>query len=462
MATILERTVLAVATLAAMLSLLATLGLSTVLGFFDATPAVVTFAILATVLSAIRLATNHARWQMAPAYLAVAWLWLDLAADLPTSVRIPGETIALLLLATSAALTIGLPVSKLPRPGGPFDVGTITTMEERHDPAAPSAAPRRLFIKVWYPTERDPARRSRAGEAVWSEFRDTPGIPFLLRLLTGYLRQVRTHSVRDAPISRAAIGGPIVLYHHGLVSISAENSLLMESLASHGYVVVSTRHIDQRAELQEVNADTDPSATGRAQEITNKLLGPLTRAERARLSHELFGLSTGTSLIVDRRTADSRHVLDQMPSLLARIPGHPRNPPVPDLPTAAAGLSLGGAVATELSKTDTRCSAVVNIDGGLYGPHLEAPITVPYLMLYSELNTGGNDLAQKAAKAGFREVAVPGAKHLDFHDAALVLPILKWAGQLGKISGAEVTALKNQQIRRFLDQTLRSAAKPST
>lgn len=82
----------------------------------------------------------------------------------------------------------------------------------------------------------------------------------------------------------------------------------------------------------------------------------------------------------------------------------------------------------------------MNIDGGLYGPHLEAPITVPYLMLYSELNTGGNDLAQEAAEAGFREMTVPGAKHLDFHDAALVLPILRWAGQLGKVSGAEVTA----------------------
>jgi hypothetical protein len=59
-------------------------------------------------------------------------------------------------------------------------------------------------------------------------------------------------------------------------------------------------------------------------------------------------------------------------------------------------------------------------------------------------------------------VAVPGAKHLDFHDAALVLPILRWFGQLGKVSGAEITALKNQQIRRFLDQTLRTAAESPT
>ncbi len=63
-------------------------------------------------------------------------------------------------------------------------------------------------------------------------------------------------------------------------------------------------------------------------------------------------------------------------------------------------------------------------------------------MVYSELNSGGNDLAQETTQAPFREVAVPGAKHLDFHDATLVLPILRWLGQLGKVSGSEVTALE--------------------
>jgi hypothetical protein len=97
----------------------------------------------------------------------------------------------------------------------------------------------------------------------------------------------------------------------------------------------------------------------------------------------------------------------------------------------------------------------VNIDGGLYGSHLDTPVTVPCLMLYSELNAGGDDLARQAAQATFQEVVVPGAKHLDFHDVAVVLPILRC--QLG-----EVTALKNQQIRRFLDQTLRAAAESPT
>jgi dienelactone hydrolase len=446
MATIIERVILAAGTLAVALSL------------FDATSGVLTFATVAALLSAIRLSANHARWQLVPAYLAVAWLWLGLTADLPASARIAGGVVALLLLTVATALTIGMPIPKLPEADGPFGVGTNSGMIQRHDPTTAPTTSRQLFVKLWHPAEPDTTRRRRTGEALWSEFRETAGIPAVLRLLTGYLQEVRTHSVRDAPFSQPAIGGPVVLYHHGLVSISAENTLLMESLASHGYVVVSTRHIDQRAELDAVNADGDPADSARAGEITNKLRGTLPRAERARLSQSLYQLSSGTAAIVGRRTADSRHVLDRLPTLLARIPNYPRNPPDPELPTAAAGLSLGGAVATELSKTDARCTAVVNIDGGLYGPHLEAPITVPYLMISSELNAGGNDLAQETAQAPFHEVAVPGAKHLDFHDAALVLPILRWFGQLGKVSGSEVAALKNHQIRQFLDQTLRAAA----
>jgi dienelactone hydrolase len=450
MSSILERTALVAASLAAVLSLI------------DATTGATALAVtVAAVLSIVRLAANHARWQMIPAYLAVAWLAVELAVDLPTSPRTAGGTVALLLLTVATGLTTGLPIPSLPRPDGPFGVGTITIMEERPALAGSPGEPRKLFIKLWYPAGVNPARRRPEGEALWSEFREAPGVPSGLRLLTGYLRQVRTHAVRDARVSCVAVPGPVVLYHHGLVSISAENSLLVESLASHGYVVVSTRHVDQRAEVDEVNAHADPAAAARVWQINRELLGQLTRVERARLAQELYQLSAGMGTIVGRRTADSRHVLDQLPTILAAIPGYPSAALAPAGPVAAVGLSLGGAVATELSKTDDRCAVAVNIDGGLYGEHLQEPITVPYLMIYSELNSGGNDLARDTAQAEFHEATMPGTKHLDFHDASIVLPIMRWIGQLGSVSGTEVTVWKNDQIRQFLDQSIQTAENAS-
>lgn len=449
--TIIERAILTTASLTAAMTLIAA-----------PTSVTVPTIVAATTLSIVRLVNNSARWQMVPAYLAVTWLCVAVATTLPAGMRIIGGVVALLLLTMAAALVIGLPIPNLPQPDGPFGVGKITTTEERDVTTASRMGRRRLFITVWYPAETNPVQRHPEGEALWSEFREAPGIPPVLRRLTGYLKQVRTHAIRDAHASQYATTAPVVLYQPGLVSITAENSLLMESLASHGYVVVGIRHIDQRAELDEADAAVDSGTAKRTQEINRELRGPLTRHERARISAELYRLSTSTAAVVARRTEDSQHVLNRLPTILATIPGYPTGELGSGRPIAAMGLSLGGAVASELSKMDDRCTAVINIDGGLYGERLHDSFSVPYLMIYSELNAGSNDLARDTAQAEFHEVTAPGAKHLDFHDATVVLPILKWSGQLGSVSGIRVARWKNGQIRQFLDRTVRCATPDTT
>jgi dienelactone hydrolase len=425
-------------------------------------------AALAAVLSVIGLARNRARWQMAPAHLVVAVLAAVLIGDLQLTgvARTGGLVAAMLLIGLAAAMTSGMPVPKLPAPGGRFAVGTVTLTEERPVRATAGQTPapaRRLALIVWYPADHDPQRARLEGEALWSEYQTAPGIPAPLRLLTAYLRKARTHAVRDAVVSGTA-PCPLVVYNHGLISIAAENTLLMEELASNGYIVVSVRHVDQKAELDAANAGggaadaADAADAARVRELNRRLTsGDLTRPERARLSREVYARSAGTAAIVERRTADSRHVLDRIEDILNRIPGWVARPPARIEHVGAVGLSLGGAVATELGKLDHRCAAVVNLDGGMYGRHTRDPIGVPYLMVYSEPNAGGNDFARDAAEAAFREVTVPGAKHMDFHDAAVVLPILRWFGLLGRVSGAEVTTLKHRHIRSFLDQALLAA-----
>ncbi|WP_027661418.1 alpha/beta hydrolase [Salinispora fenicalii] len=428
--------------------------LTTTLILFAAPTSVALPAIVAvTALSILRLVNNSARWQMAPGYLAVVWLCVAVVTELPVGVRIVGGLVALLLSTASAALVVGFPIPSLPQPDGPFGVGMITTTEERDVGTAPRMGRRRLFVTTWYPAEANLTQRR--GEALWSEFHEAPGIPSGLRRLAGYLKQVRTHAIRDAHASRHATTAPIVLYQPGLVSITSENSLLMESLASHGYIVVSVRHIDQRAELEESNAAVAPATARRTQEINRELRGKLTRSERARISAELYQLSTSTATVVARRTEDSQHVLDRLPTILASVPGYPTGEVGSGRPIATMGLSLGGAVASELSKIDNRCTAAINIDGGLYSERPHDPLSVPYLMIYSELNSGSNDFARDIAQAEFHEMTVPGAKHLDFHDATVVLPILRWLGHLGDASGIEIARWKNSQIQQFLDRTVR-------
>jgi dienelactone hydrolase len=418
-------------------------------------PAVMVLAWLGVALAAVGVVADPARWQLYPAYLAAAVPPLLIVTGPPASVRIGVAVVAVALLVLSTALVTGLNRPTLPRPDGPFGVGIVATTMTA---PGPSGA-RRLSVRLWYPARvTDGAEEEAVGEALWSELREPTGAAGPLRPLTAYLDRVRTHSVPDAEAAPEAFPAPVVLYHHGLVSFAAENTLLMEHLASHGYVMAGVRHLDQQAELAALNAEIDASAAAPVREISQQLAGELPRSKRAELSGELYRTNAAMATVVARRTADSRHVLDQLAAVLDLIPGNPgAGRPVQ---VAAVGLSLGGAVSTELSKTDPRCVAVANLDGGLYGPNTDEPITVPYLMLYSELTSGGNDLAKNAATAEFAEMTVAGAKHLDFHDATIVLPLLRWLGQLGRIPPAEMTTTRNTAVRGFLDRILRPATRP--
>jgi dienelactone hydrolase len=410
-------------------------------GLFGPTGGWPALAIMAVAgaICAVRLATGPYRWQMVPAYLAVAgWFASTALIDEPGYLVAAGEGIG---VAVAAVLTTGLPMPRLPPPDGPFAVGTISAEITRPAPRCTgpdTIGPRDLFVKVWYPADLAGAPRPAAREPLWPELHTagTRGIPPILRALGRYLRRVPTHAHLAARLAAGESPHPVLIYNHGLVSFAADNTLLAESLASNGYLVVAVRHFDQFAEYRRVIA-----------------------------------LHDGTAVIVARRTADSVHVLDHLSSILERIPGYEANTrggsrgetgassPVRVDRVGAIGLSLGGAVATELSKTDRRIAAVVNLDGGLFGYRAAEPITVRYLMLYSQRNAGSNNLAAAAAADDVAEVTVAGAKHLDFHDAPAVLPILRWFGRLGPVSAAEMISAKAGKARAFLDESLQIGAR---
>ena len=115
-------------------------------------------------------------------------------------------------------------------------------------------------------------------------------------------------------------------------------------------------------------------------------------------------------------------------------------------------------MATEFSKNDERCATVVNIDGGLYGTQMEKPISVPYLMMNGDCgdckDEWFNDLVLKNATVDVHILTMPQTKHLDFHDAKLVMPFLRWLGPLGKAPSREFLAKKNELIRKHFEDFL--------
>ena len=98
------------------------------------------------------------------------------------------------------------------------------------------------------------------------------------------------------------------------------------------------------------------------------------------------------------------------------------------------GMSFGGGAVTELCKSDARCRAGLNMDGGTFGQRQRQPLQVPYLALTRE-NQDSLDYLLSASRSDYYAVEVKGTTHLDFTDDAVVLPILKWLNISGDIAG---------------------------
>ncbi|HYN92737.1 MAG TPA: acetylhydrolase, partial [Pilimelia sp.] len=157
-----------------------------------------------------------------------------LAAGLTVPFGLPGR-------AGAAADTTGPNRFVLPRPTGPFPIGTVPLRlvdRSRPDPVAGAGRHRELMVSVWYPA-RDVARYPRA--------RWLPDAP-MRALLTHHdfpadaLLAATTAGHVGAPVRRAGGRLPVVVFSHGARDHRAHNTIMVQELASHGYVVVTVDH----------------------------------------------------------------------------------------------------------------------------------------------------------------------------------------------------------------------------
>jgi dienelactone hydrolase len=331
----------------------------------------------------------------------------------------------------------------IPKPSGPYGVGSIPhelVDASRAAHLASEAFGRRLLLKVWYPTASETARP----ELLWAEVRRDARTPLPVRLLLGCVR-ARTATVPRAAISPVVTASPLVIYNHGLISFAAENTSLMEELASHGCTVLAIEHAEQLAERQALTRGGD-AGTQRARKELERRLAVASAEDRARLAPEYYNGATSTNRIVIERSADTSFVLDHASTVLAAVPGLQ-----PDsVNTSAAdlvGFSLGGAVATVTAERDPRARSVANLDGGMYGSRNAGDIRVPYLMMYSAANDGGND---GLLPGHAQRVAPAGTTHLNYHDVAALLPVLRYLRAIGATNAAAFVAQRNLTVREFL------------
>jgi dienelactone hydrolase len=417
----------------------------------DAAGALV-LAVTTLVVAVSHLVAEQPRWQLVPLYLAVVAVT---AGGLVTGIRSAAPqprrsfvAVILVLAASAGLLAWAIPVTVLSPPDGPQAVGTVTFSWA--DPERPErygddpGSPRELVAQVWYPAagsaEVDPGpwvdEAQRFGAVAAREL-DLP--PFTL----GHLGLIRSHATGDVAAADAAAGSrPLLVYSHGWRGFRTIHSTLLESLASHGYVVVALDHtfgslatvfpdrrvipLDPRALPNDVPGDVRVAAG-------EQLVATFARDIEALLAQ------LGEALPDD---------------VLASV-AHER--------VGLLGHSTGGGAAILTCARLASCAAVVGFDpwveplpDDLVGAGLE----VPLLSLRSQEWVGNaNDKRLRRLHAGTSapegRVAMAGVEHRDFTLLPMLTPLAAQVGFSGSTPGPVTHDIVEDWVLRFFDHHLR-------
>jgi predicted dienelactone hydrolase len=348
---------------------------------------------------------------------------------------------------------------------------------------------------VWYPAA-DVTGRTRAPYFSDAETKSTArslgalvGAPFFFT----YSRHVMTNSFIDAPLARNVTNLPAVFYSHGYTSFLGQNTVLMEHLASHGYVVFSVQHTYDSAATAFPNGDVIPMDPGMMSTVAGAEAGrPLMVAAMggATLDARLEGAVAHQEFTVKRNeriaTASTRAwVADRMfvhdalqnapPAAVADIAAASRLDRVGEV-----GMSFGGAVSGEVCMIDPRCAAGINLDGGNYPfSAFNADVPAPFLMFHSDLKNiyrqletpvpegspprGYNEFSyERLATAGTRpdvyRMQLKDAQHLGLSDSSLFLTSPLKDPLFGSTPTNILINAQNDFVLGFLDKHLRNMA----
>jgi predicted dienelactone hydrolase len=408
---------------------------------------------------------------------------------------VSGSVFTVLGVLAVAAL-IMFPVWPLPKPSGKFPVGVRSF--EIVDASRPGVflakpgQPRRLLVRVWYPagavsglrqrpyfTDREARTTGRSvGEAV--------GFPPLL----SYLKYVRTNSYENAPLAPGARRLPVVIYSHGYTSYLGQNTVLMEHLASHGYVVFSLQHTYDSATTLFPNGDVAPVDPQVLKASTDDplrkvrvqaLLGATLDARlNGALQLRAASLTTGDRLARSGPVwlADRIFLHDQLQK--GAVP-----PPIRQIAAAGdldrvgeMGMSFGGATTGTICLVDRRCAAGINLDGAdIPFQAVDVDMPVPFLMFHSDLGNlyrqmgltppkthqSFNEFSyERFATAGTRpdiyRTELRGARHIGLSDASLFMRRPLRDPLYGTTPSRVLIGAQNDFVLGFFDRHLRGVA----
>lgn len=396
-------------------------------------------SLVALLVTLAHLLVEGARWHLIPAYAVT--VGLVAASCWPHAIalgRVAGAMGILLLIGSGIVATV-LPVFTLPQPTGEYPIGTAilhlidTARTETLGDGA--GRPRELMIQVWYPAAHaGPPRVYRPHDET--------------ELKKRHLSLVRTHSALGVPIAEAHAQYPVVIFAPSWTGRRDQNTVQVEELASHGFVVVGIDHPYSTA------LTVFPDGR-RVETVLGDWMDFSTEESFQRCVHT-------SEAQLQIRAADVRFVLGELERLNVADPQGLLTSRLDLTRLGIFGHSFGGAVSAEMCATDLRFKAGVNLDGTFFGAPKTKPLGRPFMVfaedapvpteeqiaastgrLRRELIFNFEDdrcIRQRLAESGGYIVTLRGAAHMDFCDSPFYSPIrrLTHCGPIAPRRGMEI------------------------
>jgi dienelactone hydrolase len=398
-------------------------------------------------------------WQLFPVLFGLALLVISqlaprlLLGERRPATRIVMATVVIFCATTSFVLLQLIPMFTLPKPTGPYPVGTRiiylqdTTRSEDQNPH--TGKPRELVVQVWYPaaaSDGQLARYQRKAETT---------------LATSYRSFLTTNSKANAPLATADKPFTVLLYNHGWSGRRTLNTFLTEELASHGYVVAAIDHPYNSGQVEMPDGRVIEDAFG---------YDPINPA-----MHSVSQIMNTWNKELQKWVADETFVLGflQNENENSKSFWYGR---LDAKRTGAFGHSFGGAASIQICSIDPRVHAALNMDGWTFGDISRRPADKPIMFIYGGVKLNSppgltftdretrteaeldsidrKEVDSNLQQAGGYKLFVNNTSHMDFTDHTLVFPWRNWSKR-DHISAVEIQTIVRAYVLAFFDQSLR-------
>jgi len=317
---------------------------------------------------------------------------------------------------------------------------------------------REITVKAWYPADENSNREPYLLDAEFA-------IKYCM--FPVIFKDLTTNSSRDLPVSSDKKQYPVLIFSHGWGEHYSQNSILMEELASHGYIIFSIAHHyecrysaypDGRIIHIEVKSlrfqkIMHEQQNPKAMELIHKMYNAGSDEERMQVFLETS--NTLPTLLKESPkywAEDISFFIDQLKEINGENKIFKDRLDLDKI--GVFGMSMGGIASSEICVTDKRVKACINIDGGLYASVLDSTIHVPCMFLNGKRFLGYGDLFTSKSLEDCYSLSVRNADHYNFTDYS-IYPSPLVQSLIGAIDGNKIIEITNVMVLTFFDKYLK-------